>query len=218
MKKDYIIWDWNGTLFDDVALCMESINYLLKKEGLPLLVDKDAYQRVFRFPIIRYYEAVGFDFTKRSFDELAQDYMAYYQPRSLSQVLYPDAIDVLETFQKQGYVQVLLSASKKNYLHAQVKQFPLEGYFKDIVALDDIHANSKAELARSYVESQRANMKSVTFIGDSVHDYEVSCYAGGACILIANGHEHKDKLIATGTRVVDQLRPMIAIINPAFAS
>lgn len=212
MKKDCIIWDWNGTLFDDVALCIESINFLLTKEGLPPLRDKDAYQRVFCFPIIRYYEAVGFDFAKRSFDQLAHDYMDYYQPRSLHQALHHDALAVLDILQKEGFVQVLLSASKENYLHAQVKQFPLAGYFRDIVALDDIHANSKAALAKSYVEKECSQMKRVTFIGDSVHDAEVAAYAGGGCILIANGHEHKDKLLKTGVKVIDRLNELPSLL------
>lgn len=36
MKMDkQIIWDWNGTLFNDVDLCVESINYLLSLQHLP---------------------------------------------------------------------------------------------------------------------------------------------------------------------------------------
>ena len=59
MKKNMIIWDWNGTLLDDVDLCVEAINMLLARESLPLLTGKEEYQRVFQFPIRAYYEAVG---------------------------------------------------------------------------------------------------------------------------------------------------------------
>ena len=30
----YVIWDWNGTLFDDLDFCLESINLLLQRHGL----------------------------------------------------------------------------------------------------------------------------------------------------------------------------------------
>ena len=49
-----VVWDWNGTLLDDVELCMESINRLLREHRLPQL-DHERYQRVFQFPIIEYY-------------------------------------------------------------------------------------------------------------------------------------------------------------------
>ena len=48
-----IVWDWNGTLLDDVELCMTSINRLLQEHHLPQL-DHEHYQRVFQFPIIEY--------------------------------------------------------------------------------------------------------------------------------------------------------------------
>ena len=32
-----IVWDWNGTLLDDVELCMTSINRLLQEHHLPQL-------------------------------------------------------------------------------------------------------------------------------------------------------------------------------------
>ena len=43
------------------------------------------------------------------------------------------------------------------------------------------------------------------FAGDSVHDYEVASAAGCRCVLIANGHEHKDKLKQCGCPVVDDI-------------
>ena len=29
----YIIWDWNGTLLDDVALCIDVMNGMLRRRG-----------------------------------------------------------------------------------------------------------------------------------------------------------------------------------------
>ena len=31
MKYDVIFWDWNGTIIDDVEICMETVNSLLKE-------------------------------------------------------------------------------------------------------------------------------------------------------------------------------------------
>lgn len=208
MKRHYIVWDWNGTLLNDVDLCMESINQLLEQEQLPLLETKEAYQRVFQFPIISYYEKVGFDFRKRSFSSLAEAYMNYYQPRSLSCSLHQGVLETLTQFQSRGYTQVLLSASKLDYLHEQVKQYPIAHYFQDVVGLDNVHAYSKAELAKAYVKDHEDSIASITFFGDSVHDYEVAKGAGANCILIANGHEHKEKLLHTGCKVIDDIQEL----------
>lgn len=201
-KQHYIIWDWNGTLLDDVDLCIESINQLLDKEALPKLQDRDSYQRVFRFPIIEYYRDAGFDFDKRSFPELAQDYMEYYQPRSLSCHLHFGVKEVLQRFQDAGYVQVLLSASKIEFLLEQLSMYDIRPYFTEVLGLDNTHAHSKAELAKEFAKRHEKNAASMVFIGDSVHDFEVAQGANADCVLIANGHEHIEKLQATGCKVV----------------
>lgn len=204
-KKKYIVWDWNGTLLNDVDLCVDSINYLLKKEQLPILPDKEAYQRVFKFPIIEYYKDAGFDFNKRPFEELADDYMQYYQPRSLSCSLHDGVHDTLKTCASLGYMQVLLSASNKEFLMDQLHQYPISVYFDEVLGLDNIHAYSKADLAKTFAKRVQSQKESIVFLGDSVHDFEVASGAGAECILIANGHEHKEKLEQTGCRVLNSI-------------
>ena len=46
-KIQTIVWDWNGTLLDDVELCRHTINRLLVKRGLKRL-DLEQYRRVFQ--------------------------------------------------------------------------------------------------------------------------------------------------------------------------
>ena len=61
MKYKHILWDWNGTLLDDRWLCVESINKILKKRKMPPILEK-TYRKTFCFPVMKYYESLGFDF------------------------------------------------------------------------------------------------------------------------------------------------------------
>ena len=56
MKR--IVWDWNGTLLNDVNLCFECINRLLVSKNLDPLIDLAAYRDIFEFPIQNYYQKV----------------------------------------------------------------------------------------------------------------------------------------------------------------
>jgi len=47
-----VLWDWNGTLLDDVWTGTEAMNVLLKKYNKPLLRDTEEYREVFCFPFI----------------------------------------------------------------------------------------------------------------------------------------------------------------------
>ena len=58
MKHKQIIWDFNGTLLDDVRETLDATNALLARYGKPMLADADAYRRVFGFPVIDYYEKI----------------------------------------------------------------------------------------------------------------------------------------------------------------
>ena len=75
MCPELILWDWNGTLLDDVDLCVDALNRLLAGFGYPQRYDHERYRAIFGFPIEEYYVRAGFDFTKHSFAELAEKYM-----------------------------------------------------------------------------------------------------------------------------------------------
>ena len=76
--------------------------------------------------------------------------------------------------------------------------------FDEVLGLDHIHADSKQSLAIKFVQTLE-HPEEVLFIGDSVHDYEVANASGCDCLLVACGHEHVEKLIATQTKVLDDL-------------
>ena len=82
MKPELILWDWNGTLLDDVALCVDALNRLLERHGYTQRYDLASYREIFGFPIVDYYRRAGFDFAKDSFEDLAESYMADYIPAS----------------------------------------------------------------------------------------------------------------------------------------
>lgn len=63
MKYKYIIWDWNGTLLDDAALSVEVFNKMCDNFGLPN-ISLETYRADFKFPVIKFYEEHGYDFSK----------------------------------------------------------------------------------------------------------------------------------------------------------
>lgn len=206
MKR--IVWDWNGTLFDDLDLCFGCINRLLKSQDLKPLKDLDAYRHVFGFPIVDYYKRVGFDFNQTSFEVLAHQYMEDYQEKSLMCSLFDDVLQTLDT---NPYPQVILSASKKDFLLQQTSLFHLEDYVDDILGITDIYGHSKVELAKTF--RNQYPLDDIWFVGDSKHDYEVAKSIGAHCVLVATGHQAKDVLEQIGVPVVDHLAESLEYID-----
>ena len=64
MKYEYVIWDWNGTLFNDVQISIDTMNKMLEVKEYPQRLDTDLYKSIFSFPVVDYYIKVGIDFDK----------------------------------------------------------------------------------------------------------------------------------------------------------
>ncbi|MBN2637317.1 MAG: HAD family hydrolase, partial [Prolixibacteraceae bacterium] len=137
-----IIWDWNGTLLNDLDFCVSCINVLLKKRELQLL-DQNSYKDVFSFPVKDYYQAIGFDFTKEDFSIPAFEFIDIYEKNIKSCSLHPSAIEVLNYFKKKGVRQFVLSAMHQNLLTETLQHNKIFKYFEDAAGLGDHYAVSK---------------------------------------------------------------------------
>lgn len=207
-KYKHVIWDWNGTLFNDVELCVSIVNNLLiSKELSPLSVEK--YKNIFTFPVKDYYSAAGFDFTKYTFEELGQIWMNEYETKKLGSNIFIGARNVLTRLMESKINQSILSAYKQDTLNEIVRHFELEHYFGNICGLDNIYASSKVELGKSLMKELDLHEHEVVFIGDTLHDHEVADSIGADCILIANGHQSKEALQTAGVPVVDDITELI---------
>lgn len=200
-----VVWDWNGTLFDDVPVSIDTINELLQRHSYPLLHDIADYHSKFCFPIIDYYRNLGIDFERTPFDCMAQEFMEIYHQKSIACPLVAGAEETLALLHKDGIAQVLISASMQQHLENQVSRFPIRPYFQSLLGISDIYAKSKAHIAVRFFESTGIDPETVVFVGDSVHDYEVASRCGAQCVLYAGGHQPAEKLAATGAPVIDSL-------------
>lgn len=208
-----VVWDWNGTLLDDVGVCITTINTLLNRHGYAKLSGIDEYREKFCFPIVQYYRNVGIDFDRTPFDEMAAEFMEIYHPLSAHCKLQPDSICTLQTLKQVGKHQVLLSASMRQHLVLQTARYPLVPYFDHLLGIEDIYAQSKLALAQKFVAASNDDPAEILFIGDSVHDAEVASGCGCSCVLFSGGHQSRRKLEATGCTVIDHLPDLCAYLR-----
>ena len=210
---DTVLWDWNGTLLDDAALCCELLNTMLARHGYAPVGSMEAYRQVFCFPIETYYRRAGFDFSRHPFAALADEYMRLYTPRSLGCPLQPDACAVLDALRAQGMRQVMLSASKRENLQQQVEHFGLRSRFDTLLGLSDIYAKSKTEVGLRWLRESGTDPARIMMVGDSEHDFEVARALGVRCVLFSGGHQPREVLAATGAPVIDALAQLSHMEN-----
>ncbi len=205
----YIMWDWNGTLLDDLQINFEIENSLLRKRGLREMESIEKYHRVFTFPIIRFYEKMGFDLENERFEDIARDYVYEYEQRFHEAEIFPDAERVIRYFRSAGMEQIILSMTENKWLFSQVAFHGIDHLFSDILGTGDIYARSKVEIAKKWMSEKGVSGDEVLFVGDTTHDFEVAQSIGCECVLIAKGHNSKEALLKTGAKVIDSINELI---------
>ena len=207
----HLIWDFNGTLFDDVDACIQSANALLGAHNLPQITSPAEYRRLFGFPIIDYYRRMGFDFEQIPYSTLAVEWMEYYHRYSAASKLYPDVRRTLEEIRTRGVKQLILSASEKGLLLRQVKEFCIYEYFDELLGLDNIHAHSKEVLGTAW-RCAHPDAR-ILFVGDTDHDAQVARAMGADCVLLTCGHQSPETLrAAKPLRVLDSIVDVLELI------
>jgi phosphoglycolate phosphatase len=212
-----VIWDWNGTLLNDVQYCLDILNNLLIDNQLKSLT-LEQYRKVFTFPVKDYYEKAGFDFSKKSFEELGKIFIDNYEKNKHSLNLFDGVVNILEYFESIGVEQYLLSAYKQDNLENFLEYFKIKKFFKKIKGLDNIYAGGKTELGIELRKQINYSKEQVVLIGDSLHDYEVAQTINVQAILISNGHQSAEKLRLNSNFVIDDIVELKDLIKPIISS
>jgi len=210
MIKNYkhIIWDWNGTIIDDVDLCVELINWLLSERNLKK-ISKDEYKNIFTIPVKNYYAALGFNFEKESFEIIGRRWIEEYERRKFECKAYPGIVEVMEKIKNLGIGQSILSAYSQHTLEEMADHFGLTKYFSHIVGLDNIYAAGKLHLGQQLIKKLGNGKGETLMIGDTEHDFEVASEMGADCVLLSSGHYDKRRLETLGVRVLDSIGELL---------
>ncbi len=200
-----VIWDWNGTLLDDVHICVEILNAMLRKRGLsPVTLDE--YYGIFDFPVVDYYRRAGFDLNSEAFESVSEDYINAYSSVALYLPLRDGAKEIVRKLHSKGCRQVILSASRKEALLEALERYGLAGYFTDVFGLEDDYAYGKCELGRIAMDKLNLKPDNTVMIGDTLHDLDVACLMGIRCILVSGGHHSSEKLMSRHDMVCSSLK------------
>ena len=201
---DTIIWDWNGTLLDDLDLSIKAVNVLLKERDLPVLT-KERYKEIFGFPVIDYYVKAGFDFSKEPFETPARQYVKLYASGESDLKLFPDVIDTLSFFKDNNYHQIVLSAMKDDNLKKMIYNAGISHFFDGIFGIKDNYAREKVSLGKQVIDTLNLNPKKCIMIGDTLHDAEVAEQCGFNCILYSKGHVSRQRLETKNNPIINDL-------------
>ena len=210
-RVEAVIWDWNGTLLDDVGLCLDIANEILHEYGLAP-VSAARYREIFDFPVQRYWERAGVDFARVEFEELSLRFCARFEERLHAAPLFAAAGDTLAAVGETGARQFLLSNTEHEALRRMTQHFALADRFHAVRGMSNTLATGKASGGEDLLERFGLERSTTVMIGDTAHDAEVAAELGVACILVATGHHAASRLAQADCPVVDSLEAVPATL------
>lgn len=214
--QPFAVFDWNGTLLDDVDAWVKGCNAALSVFGQgPRSLE--AWQELYTCPIIHSYEKAGVpvdlylekaDLANKAF------YEAYQNETAKGFKLRPFARDLLQDLRDKGYVLTILSNHRHDLLQKEILSTRLEQYFSHIcgnVTEDDIaHNLTKKERLSKYLFEYQVDKDKSFLIGDSHEEPYVGRALGLKTVSITGGYLSYERLkAAKPDRIIGQLSELI---------
>jgi phosphoglycolate phosphatase len=207
-----VIWDWNGTLLDDVAPCVSSMNTMLAtRRYAPLSTTR--YKEIFTFPVKDYYINAGIDLSKHDWDTIAHEFIDLYREQVKFSGLHPAATSVIKKLRRNGCRQFVLSAMQQEFLVATISERISPDLFEKIAGLDNHYAHSKTEAGLKLLNEIGLPKEQILMVGDTLHDFEVAQILGINCVLFSGGHQSRNRLEKPGALVIDDLEEVAVLIG-----
>ncbi len=211
-RVDTIIWDFNGTLVDDVDPALAAINRMLSRRGLPA-VTRDVYRSVFGFPLSDYYRKLGVDVSRETMQGLADEFHEAYLPGLPACGLQEGVLEILDLATRSGRRQFVLSALEESELRRAIAGLGIADRFDAVCGLDHRLGDSKLARGRELFERHGLCAATTLLIGDMDHDAEVAAALGVEVALVARGHQSAETLRGSCPRVFDSFRELRAVLE-----
>jgi len=206
----HIVWDWNGTLFDDLHIVVDAVNTSLAHFGEGP-IDADAYRAHYRRPVPLFYEsllgrAIGEAMWRTIDEEFHRAYHASLDRAGLA----PDAIPAVDAVLRAGGSQSVLSMWWHDQLVPAVQAFGLDEWMIAVEGHSGAPGETKAQHLACHVEQLRLihpglSDARVVAIGDITDDAAAAMAVGMDCVLYDSGSQPRSVLEGENVPVADSL-------------
>ena len=205
MTRLHVIWDWNGTLLDDLAVVIEAASVGLAEFGIDPL-DEDIYRDHFTRPVRAFYDSLfARPVSDYEWERLNWVFHEEYMARADEAELTEDAIEALDRVGSEGDGQSLLSMSPQEWLDRIVDRKGVSHRFSLVSGLSGETGGLKAEHMESHIARLGLDPASSVIIGDTPDDATAARHVGAKVVLYDGGSHHLPVLQGTNAPVAHSL-------------
>ncbi len=210
MKKEFILFDLDGTLTDPALGITNSLMYALDKFGIHIENREELYKFIGPPLIDMMMQEYGFS------REKATRGLAYYREYFSVKGLFENEVyngipDMLKALKEKGYKLVLATSKPEEYARKILEHFDLAKYFYFIGGSDMAETRSTKEAVIEYDLAALGNpdVQRCIMVGDRKYDVTGAREFGIDCIGVLFGYGSYEELKETkATYIVETVKEL----------
>ncbi|MCX8107924.1 MAG: HAD family hydrolase [Verrucomicrobiae bacterium] len=191
-----IIFDWSGTLVNDLPAVLEASNYVFLRAGVPTMTMEE-FRREFCLPFTKFYERYVPHIPIPQLEEWFHHAFRLYR-HMIEEI--PHARQFLEFSRERGFKTFLLSSVHRDHYAEQAAATGFDCYFDHVF----VEVLDKRTKMRSLVSDHGLVPAETMFVGDMAHDVEAARAGGVYACAVLTGYNHADQLYACQPDLVVQ--------------
>jgi phosphoglycolate phosphatase len=199
-----VIFDWSGTLVDNLSSVYEATLAVFETLG-GKKISLEEYRRENISPYMNFWNRYFPDLTKERQDLLFKEAIREARPAKP----YPEVVDLLTRLHSKGIKIVVLSSQPQDQLESQAASFGIKNCIDRLVG--SVH--DKKGVIDSVLAKNRFSESDTVLVGDTVSDVETGKHAGLKTAAVTWGFDPADKLQkAKPDYIIDTLKELDKII------
>lgn len=205
---DFILFDFDGTVFDTVEGITKSVRYALNKQGLDAELNE---LRCFAGPPLVDMFMERCAFTREQAEQALLDFRERYTPIGLYECrVFPGIRKLLETLRAAGKRLGIATSKPQELAEELLGRENMLGLF-DVICGSDSSGNnsSKAQVLTRAMGMLGAEAERAVLVGDTKYDVQGAHACGVRCIGVRYGYAAEGELEQAGADTIAENMEML---------
>lgn len=183
------IFDWSGTLVDDLTMVLDATNHVLRQYRKEA-IDLSYFRRHFRLPYAGFYDHILPGVPLTELEDHFRDGFSNSAASGVESPLLPNALDFLECLQSRRKRMFILTSMDAKDFAGHVTELGVDHFFEATYAgvLD------KREVIHAILRRHELETHRTVYLGDMCHDVETARHGEVASIALLTGYQSRIQL------------------------